>query len=329
MQNNKTRIPKFAYMAVVSLLATVSMAGCAAAPEDKTVTLVTHDSFVISDELTAQFETESGYQLELIKAGDTGSLTNKLVLTKDAPIGDVVFGIDNTYASVATDNGIIDGEFSAVDFGDVCFNYDKKWFAENNVEAPASIEDLTDPVYRGLTVITDASTSSPGLAFLATAVSTFGEDGYAQYLEKLEANGVKVAAGWEDAYFTDFSGSSGKGEYPIVLSYSSSPSAEVREDGKSQTAAILDGCFRQTELAGVLKGTDNPEGAKVLIEFLLGEDFQSSIPESMYVYPVNADVALPEAWTAFAPAATETRGEELDIATRRSDWLATWKDIFG
>lgn len=305
------------------------LAGCASADQTTSkVTLVAHDSFAISDESIAEFQDASGFELEIIRAGDAGSLTNRLVLTKSSPIADVVFGIDNTFRGIADENVIIDGDLVAVDYADVCFNYDRLWFEERKISPPASWRDLTKPAYNSLTVVTNPLSSSPGLAFLATTVAAFGEPGYLQYWKELRDNGVRVAAGWEEAYFTEFSGSSGNGAYPIVLSYSSSPAAEIREDGKSQTVALLDECFRQTEFVGTLAGAANPEGAKALVEFLLSESFQSTMPGLMYVYPVNPNATIPAEWSEFGPPARSTIGEKLSISTQREKWQRKWSVIF-
>ena len=305
------------------------LAGCSPANEAATkVTLVAHDSFAISDSSFAQFQESSGYELEIIRAGDAGSLTNRLVLTKDFPIADVVFGIDNTFRGIADENGIIEGDLVAVDYADVCFNYDRIWFEERGITAPSSWRDLTKPAYNSLTVLTNPLSSSPGLAFLATTVAAFGEPGFEQYWKELRDNGVMVASGWEEAYFTYFSGSSGNGEYPIVLSYSSSPAAEIREDGKSQTVALLDECFRQTEFVGTLAGAKNPEGAKALVEFLLSEPFQNTMPGLMYVYPVNESAVIPAEWSEFGPAARTTIGDDLAISTQREKWQTKWSALF-
>ena len=304
------------------------LSGCAETSREQTVTLVAHDSLAISDESIAEFEEQSGYRLEILRAGDAGSLTNRLVLTKESPIGDVVFGIDNTFRGVADENQIIDGSLSEVNYSDVCFNYDRVWFEQNKIAPPTSWKDLTDPTYRGLTVVSNPLTSSPGLAFLATTVVGFGEANFESYWQDLKANQVKVASGWEEAYFTEFSGSAGMGSYPIVLSYSSSPAAEIREDGESQTVALLDECFRQIEYIGVLDGAPNKEGAKKLVEFLLSESFQSTMPGLMYVYPVNPDAEIPSEWSKFGPMARSTIGEELDIALNRSLWQDKWSAIF-
>jgi thiamine transport system substrate-binding protein len=308
--------------------AALILGGCAPANQEEVVTLVAHDSFAISDESIAEFEDQSGYKLEILRAGDAGSVTNRLVLTKDSPIGDVVFGIDNTFRGVADENGLIEGSLQEVTYADVCFNYDRVWFEANNLTPPSSWRDLVLPEYEGLTVVSNPLTSSPGLAFLASTVAAFGEDGFESFWQELKDNQVKVAAGWEEAYFTKFSGSSGAGEYPIVLSYSSSPAAEIREDGKSQTVSLLDECFRQVEYVGVLAGTKNGDGAKALVDFLLSESFQSTMPGLMYVYPINPAASVPAEWAEFGPAAKSTIGQDLDIAANRDSWQDKWSAIF-
>ena len=315
-------------LASLALTTALILSGCTPATQEEVVTLVAHDSFAISDESIAEFENKSGYKLEILRAGDTGSVTNRLVLTKDSPIGDVVFGIDNTFRGLAEENNLIEGSLQEVTLSDVCFNYDRLWFETNNQTPPSSWRDLVLPEFEGLTVVSNPLTSSPGLAFLASTVAAFGEDGFGNFWQELKDNQVKVAAGWEEAYFTEFSGSSGAGDYPIVLSYSSSPAAEIRDDGKSQTIALLDECFRQVEYVGVLTGSKNPAGAKALVEFLLDEPFQSTMPGLMYVYPANPEASVPAEWAEFGPAARSTIGQDLDIAANRDSWQDKWSAIF-
>ncbi|MDE2592369.1 MAG: thiamine ABC transporter substrate-binding protein [Actinomycetales bacterium] len=338
---HKSYIPKFAYKLAAAIavvgLSTAALTGCASATDSSTpsasplpeLTLVTHDSFSMSKEQLAQFKTQTGITVNIVKAGDAGALTNKLVLTKDTPIGDAFFGIDNTFSGVALQNKIVSGRLTAIDYGDVCMNYDKAWFKAKGISAPTSIDQLVEPTYKNLTVVENPSTSSTGLAFLAATVAKYGNDGWQDYWTKLKANGVKVTAGWEDAYYTDFSGSTGKGKYPVVLSYASSPAYEIRKDGTSGTASILDGCFRQVEYAGVLAGAKNPVGAQLLIKFLLSDAFQRGIPESMYVYPIVKSTELPADWSKWATVATAPLGAGLDINANRESWLTAWSDIFG
>ncbi|MFM2384945.1 MAG: hypothetical protein RL166_819 [Actinomycetota bacterium] len=314
--------------AVVAVITSLALASCSPANNDESVVLVTHDSFVMSEELIQKFESESGYELKLVKAGDAGSMTNKLILTKEQPIGDAVFGIDNTLIGLAKENGLLTGELQPIDFGDVCMNYDIDWFASRGLPAPNNISQLVEPTYKNLTVVQNPATSSTGMAFLATTVAKFGDTGYLNYWSKLKANGVKITAGWEDAYFTEFSGSSGRGQYPIVLSYSSSPAYEVRDNGKSQTASILNDCFRQTEYAGVLTGARNPKGAAALVKFMISQDFQKALPESMYVYPMNGGIELPSDWEKFAPEATTLVGQQLNVVGNRKAWITAWSELF-
>jgi thiamine transport system substrate-binding protein len=294
----------------------------------KAVTLVTHDSFVMTKSQIVDFEKMTGFSLTVVKAGDAGSLTNRLILTKSAPIADVVFGIDNTFAGRATDAGIIDGKLSPTDFGDVCLNYDQGWFAHRGIVVPQTVSDLTKPLYKNLTVVENPNTSSTGLAFLAASIDKFGASGWQTYWKQLKSNGVKVTDGWETAYYTDFSGSSGRGQYPIVLSYAASPADEVDDDGISRTAVIDDGCFRQTEYAGTLTGTKNPQGTQAVIDYLLSPTFQVTFPIAMYMYPHVPGTVIPATWKKNTSVASHTYGDQLDINANRKEWLKAWSAIF-
>ncbi|GAB6940515.1 thiamine ABC transporter substrate-binding protein [Isoptericola variabilis] len=340
-----------AAVAAVALLPV--LAACGGTPQDDasgaasdTVTLVTHDSFAVSDEVLAAFEEESGLTVEQVAPGDAGTLVNQLVLTKDAPLGDAVFGVDNTYASRAVDAGVFEeyqpadlapevaayapddlaGTLTPVDVGDVCMNLDDGWFEEHGVTPPVTLEDLAKPEYRDLTVVTNPATSSPGLAFLLATIGAFGTDGWQAYWADLRDNGVKVAESWEDAYYVDFSGAGEGGQRPIALSYATSPAFTVSDDGKSSTtSAMLDTCFRQVEYAGVLTGAKNPEGAQKLVDFLTSAEFQADVPGQMYMYPADPDVELPADWQQFAPLADEPfEVAPADVAAHRDEWIEQW-----
>ena len=302
------------------------LSGCTT-PDNPLVRLAAHDSFVMSDELIEQFESDTGYEVEILRFGDTGSLTNQLILTKNAPVADAFFGIDNTFYGRAADEGVFESTPSAIDYSDVCFNYDIAWFDEAGITPPTSWRQLVDEDYRGLTVVTNPNFSSPGLAFLASTHAAFDSQAEVEsFWNELRDNDVRVAGSWEDAYFSDFTRYGGA--YPIVLSYASSPSAEVGDDGTPGTRALLQECFRQTEFAGVIAGSDNPAGAQALVEFMLGQDFQESVPEAMFVYPAVDGIDVPETWAQFATPADSTVGEDLDINTNREAWLADWSEVF-
>jgi thiamine transport system substrate-binding protein len=312
-----------------------------------TVVLITHDSFALREGLVAQFEARSGLTLEQRAPGDAGALVNQLVLTKDAPLGDVVYGIDNTFASRAITEGVLEpytspaqpegldhlavddrGHLTPIDVADVCINIDHEWFAEAGIPEPTTLTDLTDPALRDLLVVTNPATSSPGLAFLLATIAELGEDGWVEYWAALRDNGVRVASGWSDAYYVDFSGPSSEGDRPLVLSYASSPPSEVPEGAtEAPTSALLDTCFRQVEYAGVLAGAANPEGAQQVVDWLLSPEVQADLPTSMYVYPVHPEVELPESWSTFAPLPEDplTLDPEL-VAENRDAWIRTWTD---
>jgi thiamine transport system substrate-binding protein len=313
------------------------------------VTVATHDSFGVSDDLLKDFTAKTGCVATVVKAGDAGALTNKLVLTKNAPIADAVYGIDNTFAGRAVKEGVLAayspalpagasdhaltgdgaGQLAPVDYGDVCVNVDTTWFAAKGLTPPATLDDLTKPQYRGLFVTPGATTSSPGLAFLLATVGAYGKDGWPDYWRKLVANDTKITAGWTDAYSVDFTAGEGKGSRPVVLSYASSPPFTIPTGGSTPTtAALLDTCFRQVEYAGVLAGAKNPDGAKAFVDFMLSKPVQESIPESMYMFPVSTDAALPADWAAWAKVADKPYAvspEEIDA--NREAWLKQWTDV--
>ncbi|MFE2756576.1 thiamine ABC transporter substrate binding subunit [Actinosynnema sp. NPDC059335] len=327
------------------------LTGCSVTTSDappageRVVTLVTHDSFALSPELLERFKADTGITIKPLASGDAGEVTNKLVLTKDAPIGDVAFGVDSTFASRALKEDVFaeyaspeaqhgaqryrldpPNRLHAVDVGDVCLNIDVAAFA--GLGEPQRYEDLTDPKYKDMLVVEDPATSSPGLAFLLGTIAEFGEDGWQDYWGRLKANGVKVVSGWEEAYTQDFSGSSGKGPRPVVVSYASSPSAEIGDDGTPRTKALLDTCYRQVEYAGVLNGAKNPEDAKKVVDFLLGEQVQADVPGQMYVYPSREGVALPEAWTKAAPLPAEARSLPAgEVDANRERWVRQWRAL--
>ncbi len=336
---------------LIAIFLTVFLAGCA--PQGPQIlTVLTHDSFSVSEDLVRQFEQDNNVKVTFVKGGDAGSVLNKAILSKDAPLADVLYGVDNTFLSRALDAGIyspykapalasIPAEFKLdpqnralpMDYGDVCINYDKSYFTTRNLPVPQSFSDLTRPEYKGLLVVEDPSTSSPGLAFLLATVARFG-DGYQDFWRQLKENDVSVVDSWETAYYTNFSASSGRGLQPMVVSYGSSPAAEVvfadPPVSESPTASLVsDGmCFRQIEFAGILKGTHNRDLAQKFIDFMLNKPFQEDMPLQMFVFPVNPDAALPEVFVQNTqiPASPATLDPAI-IAANRDAWIQGWNSV--
>jgi thiamine transport system substrate-binding protein len=341
---------------LLMITAIVLLAACSPAPrpgQGETLTVVTHDSFSVSEKVIAAFEQENNAKVVFLKSGDAGAALNKAILTKGAPLGDVFFGVDNTFLSRALEEDLflpysspllaaIPAEFkldtsnraTPVDYGDVCINYDIAWFQTRGLKVPQTLEELAGPAYKDLLVVENPATSSPGLAFLLATVAHFGEEGYLDYWKKLKENGVVITNDWNSAYYTSFSGSSGKGSQPMVVSYASSPAAEVifadppRTDAPTASITGKDTCFRQVEFAGILKGTNHEQLAGKLIDFLLSRSFQEDIPLQMFMYPVDAGAKLPEEFTKFAATASApAQLDPLTIANNRDQWIRAWSQV--
>ncbi len=334
---------------VVILIAVALLSACSPGGP-VTLTVMTHDSFAASQSVITAFEQANNVKLVFLKSGDAGVALNKAILTKDAPLADVFYGVDNTFLSRALAAGIYEPYASPilakipasfqldpsdqalpVDYGDICINYDIAYFSSHNLPVPGSLEDLLKPEYKSLLVVENPATSSPGLGFLLATIKHFGTQGYLDYWTALRTNGVVVVDGWETAYYTNFSGSSGHGPQPLVVSYASSPAAEVvyatSPITSSPIASILgpDTCFRQIEFVGILKGTRHLALAQKFVDFMLSKQFQEDMPLQMYVYPVNPDASLPPEFIQYAqvPQQPVTMDPSV-IAANRDQWITDW-----
>jgi thiamine transport system substrate-binding protein len=335
--------------AIVSL----ALVGAACGPGEGTRTLrvLVHDSFDVSAEVLRAFERRSGIDVELFPAGDAGQLVNRAIISAGNPEGDVLFGIDNNLLATALEHDIfvpyspprldaVDDTYeldprdrvTPIDHGEVCVNYDVARFS-HGVGPPQTLEDLADPAYRDALVVENPATSTPGLAFLLATIAEFGDPGWEGYWRKLRDNGVLVVDGWESAYFGEFSGAGGgEGTRPLVVSYATSPVAEVvlseEPPDVAPTGVVETSCFRQIELAGILRGTEHEAEARAVIDFMLSRAFQEDIPLRMFVYPVVNDAALPEAFAAHAVVPDAPLELSADaIARGRADWIERWTDI--
>jgi thiamine transport system substrate-binding protein len=338
------------------LLATLVLtAACggddAAGPTE--VTVMTHSSFAVPDEVVAAFEADSGITLRFLDAGDAGQMVNQAILTRDNPVADVLYGIDNTFLSRALEAGLFvpyrparidevhpgldldpEGRVTPIDFGDVCLNYDVAALEAAGLAPPATLTDLTLPAYRDLLVVEDPATSSPGLAFLLATIAEFPEGAdydWQRFWADLRANGVEVTAGWEEAYYGRFSAAS-DGDRPIVVSYASSPPAEVifadPPVTEAPTAVVTDGCFRQIEFAGILAGTNAGEAAREVVDWMLSDAFQQGLPLNMFVFPAVTSTPLPPEFVEYTTVPdSPARIEPALIEERREEWIDTWTEI--
>ena len=328
--------------------------GCGGATDrpqaPRILTVMTHDSFAVSEDVIEKFQVDHNVTVRILKSGDAGTAITNAIINREMPLADVFFGIDNTLLTRGLDADIftkydspvlaeIPDHFKLdpknrvlpVNYGDVCLNYDKAYFNDNKLLLPDSLEDLTKAKYEGLLVVENPASSSPGLAFLLATVGHFGTNGYIDYWADLRANGVKVVEDWETAYYTEFSGSSGRGSKPLVVSYASSPPAEViyAEERMDQapTGSIVspDMCFRQVEFVGILRGTPRRDLAEDWIDFMLSTSFQEDMPMQMFVFPVNPLAELPAEFIRYAQLADQPAFvDPSDIAANREEWIKAW-----
>ena len=340
-------------------IASVFAAGCGDDDDSAdVVTMVVYDSYpddsadqpnplqVALDEFTA----DTDIDVELLKSQDAGTMLSKAILTAGNPEGDVMWGVDNTLLSRAIEQRVFDsyvspavagldprltslvrdGEATPVDYGDVCVNYDIAALSAAGVEPPTSFEQLEQPEYASRLVVENAGTSSPGLAFLLASIAKFGDDRWEQFWAELHDNGVLVVDGWNEAYYSSFTRAGG--DRPMVVSYGSSPPFEVlfatEPMTEAPTGVVADTCFRQVEFAGVLRGTDNPDGARKLIDFLLSERYQREVAMNLFVFPVNPDVTLDPAFAEYATIPTDPLTlDPAVIDANREQWIDRWTEI--
>jgi thiamine transport system substrate-binding protein len=352
MTNEVMSMKRYSLFFLILAVMFSGMTGCSKGSKSEDITVIsvmTHDSFSISKDIVSSFEEQNNVNIRFLKSGDAGAALNQAILSRENPLADIFYGVDNTFMSRALDAGIFEiyaspglknidnslkldpeNRLLPVDYSDVCLNYDKAWFKEKGIAPPESLEDLIKPEYKSLSVVENPATSSPGLAFLLATIGHFGEDGYLGYWQSLRKNDVLVTDGWEDAYWGQFSAAS-KGVRPIVVSYASSPPAEVHFSEKpldeAPTAAVVGPgtAFRQIEFAGIIKGTKNPEMARKLIDFMLDKAFQEDIPLQMFVFPANTQAQLPPVFKKHAILAEKPILVPPDkIVSNRETWIEAW-----
>ncbi len=311
-----------------------------------------HSSFSLPKPLLAQFEQDAGIKLVIIKVGDAGEMLNKLILTRAAPIADVVFGLDNALLGKAVAANVLDsftgpaaqrasvtsstGPATSVlllpvDYGFVTINYDRAWFSKNNVALPKTLEDLAQPAYRNLLAVQNPATSSPGHAFMLATVAGLGEEAAFAWWARMRANGLKVSKGWSEAYYTEFTRNGGT--RPLVVSYASSPAAEVFYSKEKITEpptgslALKGGVFRQVEGVALVKGGAQREAAQKFVEFMRSTPVQQALQTEMWMFPVESGVARVDAMRhAVEPSAFDNPSPEV-IAEKGTGWVSRWTRV--
>ena len=327
-----------------SMLLTFLQPGVAHAADE--LRLMVHSSFSLPTPVLDMFEAKFKTKVIIVKGGDAGEMLNKLILTRANPIADVVYGLDNTLVAKALANHVLEpvlpqmfrlpdeqlgSALAPVDFGFITINVDKAEVAKRGVPLPTRLSDLTLPAYKGWLVLPNPATSSTGYGFLLATISGLGEEPAFAWWAQMRANGLKVVKGWSEAYYTEFSRN--KGAYPLVVSYATSPAAEVfyskEKVTESPTASLnlKGGVFRQVEGVGLIKGGGQRELALKFVTFMRTGPVQEALQTAMWMYPVIAQVDRVEVMQhAPIPREFESLSPQV-IAAKGSDWVARWTQV--
>ena len=308
----------------------------------ESIDLVVYDAFLAPEGAFERFKDETGITVNILTTADTGTMVSQAVLTSGDPVGDVMFGIDNTFLCKALNNDVFlpyipstwgelsdplkldpTGRVTPVDYGDICLNYWKGHFEA----PPKSIADLTNPIFSSEFVTQNPETSAPGMGFLLSSIAVFGDD-WENFWTELRANDIAIRSGWSEAYYEDFYSK----ERNIVTSYATSPVAEyIFADPPVEsppTAIIADSCFRSVEFTGILRGTDSPAASALLVDFLTSVYFQELIPETNFVLPANKNAELPEVFSLFLEEIPNSVTISPDlIDAKRNIWTERWTEL--
>lgn len=308
--------------------------------------VMVHSSFAVPKPLLAQFESQHSVKLVVIKGGDAGEMLNKLILTRAQPVADVVFGIDNTLVGKALAAGVLEPALpqtkdsadsnlgpalAAVDYGFVTLNYDKAALAKSTLMLPKTLQDLTLPAYKNWLVTPNPATSSTGYAFMLATISALGEEGAFAWWAQMRVNGLKVTKGWSEAYYTEFARN--KGAYPLVVSYATSPAAEVfyskEKLTESPTASLnlKGGVFRQVEGVGLVTGGGQRAAALKFVDFMRAAPVQEALQTEMWMYPVQVNTLRAAVLShAIEPGVFESLPVQV-IADKGAQWVTRWTKV--
>ncbi|MFW2381869.1 MAG: thiamine ABC transporter substrate-binding protein [Acidimicrobiales bacterium] len=329
-------------LAVLGLVAV----GCSDGESD-TITLLTHESFVLSDGIFDTFTAETGITVEVVSSGDAGAVVAGAIATAGDPVGDVLFGVDNLLMQRALDADVFqahvaegldsvpdrfkldpDNRLTPIDTGYVCINYRDDQLPDGL--AGLTLDDLRQPEVASTFITQNPESSTPGLAFLFATIATYGEDGWQDYWSDLRDNGVSITSGWSEAW-AEYVGGDPGGDKAIVNSYASSPVFEGLFGGEDPTISsiVADSCFAQIEFAGVLAGTKSPDNAGKLVDYLLSPEVQADIPLNMFVEPVNSEAEVPDEFARWAvPVDAPLSLPPDQIAANQARWTQEWLELF-
>ncbi len=317
------------------------------------LTVLAPQSLVVDDEVIGRFEQESGISVLFRNIGPATDMVERIVEGGSVPSGwDLVYGIDNQQMVAAIEAGLFQ-PYAAAGLADVpdhleidssqhllpvshnyvMVNADRDYFEREDIDPPASLDDLRRPEIASLLALPSPETDQAGRGFLAATARYFGEDAFIDFWADLDEGGAQVAANWTEAYLGAYTvGSSGEGDRPLVLAYASAPAADAvftpgAGDSPPSVALDLPGAgFHQIDLVGIAADTPRVEQARALVEFLLGPEFQASVAQRMFAFPVLPDAETGQSFAEHArPPAEPVNMEPSILDDRMQSWLVSWQ----
>ena len=320
-----------------SILAAGLLAAAAPAiAQDKPdLVVMTYDSFVAEwgpgPAIEKTFEETCACDLKFVAAGDGAALLARLKLEGERSEADIVLGLDTNLTAAAAETGLfaphgvanIDLDLPVAWSDETFLPYDWGYFAfvhnADMADVPGDMKALGASDAK--IVIQDPRSSTPGLGLLMWVKAAYGDEAPAIW-EALADNIVTVTPGWSEAY-----GMFLEGEADMVLSYTTSPAYHLiaEEDDSKKAALFSEGHYMQVEVAGMLKGSDQPELARSFLSVMVSDVFQSIIPTTNWMYPAKTPKAgLPDGFETLIEPAQALLFSAGDAAAVRDAALDEW-----
>lgn len=307
----------------------------------------TYDSFASGPAQAIKDGFEALYpdvEVVFLAPGSAGETLARVIaeLNAGGTDADVLVGISDTQLPRAIDHGVFmkldrsllpnlakvpahldfddTGHVVPFDHGYVTIIYDSRVLGE--ADLPQTLEDLTDPRFRGKLIAMDPRTSSVGHAFLMWTIAEYGDPGYLEFWERLLPSLLTITGGWSAAYSQYEAG-----EAPMMVSYSTDTAAGIYYAGSDHSRILTPKgqAYQQIEAAGIVAGTDVPELAHRFLDYLLSEEVQSLIPTNNWMFPVNAQTPLPDFFAEYAVIPENpVRLDPRLIEENEQRWLREW-----
>lgn len=232
-----------------------------------------------------------------------------------ATVADEIAGADGVKSSLQIDP---DGRAVPYDTGYISLVYD-----ENEVDAPADFDALVTEDYRGDLITQNAQQSDPGRAFLLWSIIAKGEDNYLEYWEQLLDNDVTILSDWQPAYQAYLDE-----EAPMVVSYSTDQvyyHGEGVDMSRHQIGFLNDQGYANPEGMATFTDADQPELARLFMEYMLTPDAQAAIAQRNVQFPAVEGVELPEEFAQYAYEPPEPVTFTYDeLAGNVETWIDNW-----